>query len=1451
MAHANGNSPCTLLEFSTSGQKFEANTNVIQWVCSRCARRLLYGRKPFLQNLRDQLEDAKSQTKTRPYGTAVPDRPPNIAWQDWFDSAAPYIPSVSGAAFNDRQRRSHHGRDWTPPVRLQASFAPQLEVAREEPMFRPKPKKAIRRPPIVMVQPVQLKDESWVLETFDYPTKEDYPLAPEELFEPPSFEAMVHAFKKVRPRHMKIVTRDRVIRPDSETESFWRRLLLVRFGDKDSFTLVGEGYTLDEARKAALMHLIAVLHDQERLYQVKEMKNTEESAPQGLSMTMSRWAAKLHVYNFAARFGTIPEFSRQTRRVGSADGIRITVTVSNPSGPTLHGTATGVNALDTELLACMELKRKAEDSQASADHKRLDLQGHEAVNIDNAPTVLAAYRTIDPTCKLTFEHSLKFHSSVKVWSFQAFLNDQHLGQAIEYRWLDEGLRLSKLVAAVTLVQQNGNLMDVFRNARGKPQGLTLPRTTPIETPGIDPISDFITATVEQLRNRRLADPRILPVDNHQPRRHANGEVMTSYRSARAREYAHRHRISKEARSQNLYLTHEYYMINPAIEEMRQERLELPMNHNRERILNLVDGHAVSIVVGATASGKSTQVPQIILEEAIRERRGADCNIICTQPRRIAAKALAHRVAAERDEVLGEVIGYQLGGGEIVASELGGSITYSTPELQNVLLENFPDEMLDGTSHFIIDEVHQRDETTDRMLALLKQAMVKRREANKPMPRIILMSATLQKDLFEEYFSFSGSDHPPSVEISGRIFPVQELYLDDILGQVQSESPGKSLKELLNCRTSEFFIEQEQGFSQRQKHREAQEHGPEDSETSLIQWESRLEADSVLHETPFGLTVATIAHILKSTFSGDVLVFLPGIAAIQVTKKLLENHGCLRYNVVHRHHIVVLHAMNSAGIDEATAQPKAPGERKILLSTDIAETSLTLENVEYVVDSGLRRDSVTHPLNGVMMLDTRWISQANATQRAGRAGRVRPGRYYALFSKERRASFAPTSRHHEYGSLDLMRGALRVKKFTDQAVHGYFSETLNPPSPDGIDLALERLRNMGAMSELNNMTMLGEILSNSVVNPLLSMQVYMGALFRCLEPMIVIAAALEMDSIFVYPEDAHMRRRVKVIRNFYAQNTLSDHVVLLNAYREVRKVRKERGEERAKEWAANNFIDYQRFENIDRQVNSLQKIVLNTVAPHEAWDKDAYNVRSEDNVLIQALLVAGNYSNVATHEHGNIFATPIGVEAAASDMSLAGISYQASRREPGTSNTLENRVAIFSRWFRLDDNSSIIGNITPVSPLALVLFSGKVEPHPEADDILIMDDWLNIRVPGEGAAKAALELRDAWDRVWWSGVREFARGPLAGIAGSRDVQARDIFLQDVVDLLHLEDGGFKVQPLANNKNPRLPMNSDGDKDPEKLLREQLLASHDKAGPEPEEDEVDKDEDDEFGVLPHEA
>lgn len=269
---------------------------------------------------------------------------------------------------------------------------------------------------------------------------------------------------------------------------------------------------------------------------------------------------------------------------------------------------------------------------------------------------------------------------------------------------------------------------------------------------------------------------------------ASGTISDNITSAFGSRYHTPSRIVIDQKSQELLERQRNYNENPSMARMRTTRAELPVYLRAAEILSSIEANDVTVLMAATGSGKTTQVPQLILDSLISKGEGGSCNIMCTQPRRLAALSVAHRVANERGEQLGKSVGYVVRF-ESRPPEPNGSINFCTIGVFLKMLQTALSgdrRQLDSITHIVVDEVHERDVDTDLLLVVLKRILDDRKSRNKPI-KIILMSATIDPTLFRNYFPDHNSLPAPVVEVPGRTFPVTRHHLDDFFQKVTSGS----------------------------------------------------------------------------------------------------------------------------------------------------------------------------------------------------------------------------------------------------------------------------------------------------------------------------------------------------------------------------------------------------------------------------------------------------------------------------------------------------------------------------------------------------------------------------------------------------------------------------------------------------------------------------------------
>ena len=551
-----------------------------------------------------------------------------------------------------------------------------------------------------------------------------------------------------------------------------------------------------------------------------------------------------------------------------------------------------------------------------------------------------------------------------------------------------------------------------------------------------------------------------------------------------------------------------------------ERSRLPVTNIKDSLYQALSDNDVVVISGETGSGKTTQIPQYILEHEILSMNGGNCSIICTQPRRIAAITVAERVAAERGDPppgnRGSLVGY--------AVRLETRTTIDTRLLfctTGILLRRLiGDPALSSASHIIVDEVHERTLQSDFLIALLRELVRLRRGAGRPL-KVILMSATLDAQLLVEYF-----DHCPILTSSGRTFPVQQLFLEDIYEETgYVVAPDAPVARRSGGRNKRFGIEKVAvGIRDRGMVRSGW--GDEDDESEVLnpdydelQYEdySRSTRRNLarIDETriDFDLLEEILLYIHTTKEEGAVLVFLPGFGEISVLLSRLQSNYAFAESW-----LVPLHSSVSPTEQRKAFRKPSKGVRKIVIATNIAETSLTIDDVVYVVDTGKHKERRHDPARGMSLLVEDWVSKASAAQRRGRAGRVQEGICYSLFTRHRYEQKMKRFPTPEMQRVPLEELVLQVRLLcvAPQAAQ-FLAMTLQPPPLKAIDGALRVLCDVGALhidKNYETLTPLGHHLAQLPVDVRLGKLLLLSSCLGCLSPALSIAACLAHKTPFL-------------------------------------------------------------------------------------------------------------------------------------------------------------------------------------------------------------------------------------------------------------------------------------------------------------------------------------------------
>ena len=539
---------------------------------------------------------------------------------------------------------------------------------------------------------------------------------------------------------------------------------------------------------------------------------------------------------------------------------------------------------------------------------------------------------------------------------------------------------------------------------------------------------------------------------------------------------------------------------PKYYEILKKRKDLPVWQQQEEFTETLAKNQTLILVGETGSGKTTQVPQFVVEAGYT-KDGKMC--VCTQPRRVAAMSVARRVADEMDVTIGEEVGYS-----IRFEEATGPKTFMKYSTDGMLLrEAMTDPVLSRYSVIVIDEAHERTLATDVLFGLLKEVLLKREDL-----KVVVMSATLEAEKFQGYFL-----EAPLMRVPGRLHPVEIFYTQD----------------------------------------------PE---------RDYLEA-----------AIRTAVQIHACEPPGDILIFLTGEEEIEDACMKIRREIGNAGDKVGDAKVVPLYAslppqQQQKIFDEAPPPRNGIAGRKIVVSTNIAETSLTIDGIVYVLDPGFSKQKVYNPRIRVESLLVSPISRASAHQRAGRAGRTRPGKCFRLYTE---ASFKKDLQEQTYPEIlrsNLGSVVLQLKKLgIDDLVHFDF---MDPPAPETLMRALELLNYLGALDDDGNLTQVGTVMSEFPLDPQLAKMVCVSPQFTCANEILTITAMLSVPNPFIRPRDQQKEADDAKAQFSHVEG---DHLTLLNAYHAF----KQNGED--SQWAWNNYLNFRAMKSADNVRSQLMRI----------------------------------------------------------------------------------------------------------------------------------------------------------------------------------------------------------------------------------------------------------------------
>ncbi|KAI4296862.1 hypothetical protein L6164_036782 [Bauhinia variegata] len=536
-------------------------------------------------------------------------------------------------------------------------------------------------------------------------------------------------------------------------------------------------------------------------------------------------------------------------------------------------------------------------------------------------------------------------------------------------------------------------------------------------------------------------------------------------------------------------------------------------------------------------------------------------IVCTQPRRLAVQSVASRVAEEMGVKLGEEVGYTIRFEDVSNPDVT-RVKFLTDGV--LLREMMDDPLLTKYSVIMVDEAHERSTSTDILLGLLKKIQRRRPEL-----RLIISSATIEARLMSDFFRRSKKrrDH-------------------------ESDEPGPQVEPaILSVEGRGFNVEINY----------AEEPAPDYVQAA----------------------VSTVLLIHEREPAGDILVFLTGQddidAAVQLLTEEVRTNGKKSSGFI----VLPLYSGLPRADQELVFSPTPRGKRKVVISTNIAETSLTLEGIVYVVDSGFSKQRFYNPISDIENLVMVPISRASARQRAGRAGRVRPGKCYRLYTEEYFLKHMSDAAIPEIQRSNLVSCIIQLKALGIDNILGF--DWPASPSPEAMIRALEVLYSLGVLDDdAKLISPTGFQMAEIPLDPMISKMIIASNQFGCSEEIITIAAVLSIQSIWVSARGIQREMDEAKLRFAAAEG---DHVTFLNIYKGFLQSGK------SSQWCHKNFINYHSMKKVLEIRGQLKRIAQRIGIALKSCESDVQVVRKA--------VTAGFFANACrleAYSHNGMYKT---------------------------------------------------------------------------------------------------------------------------------------------------------------------------------------------------------------------
>ena len=652
--------------------------------------------------------------------------------------------------------------------------------------------------------------------------------------------------------------------------------------------------------------------------------------------------------------------------------------------------------------------------------------------------------------------------------------------------------------------------------------------------------------------------------------------------------------------------------------MSKQKKPLPIANFKDEILRKINQNRIVIISGNTGCGKSTQVPQYIYNS------NNENSIIMTQPRRIAAVSIAKRLAEEMKEKIGKKVGFHVSMNPNFSSK-----TKILVETTGIFMEQLVHKNLDFT-HIILDEVHERDIFVDLVLALIKLYFEQNKDSKL---KLILMSATIAENSFADYLKEINGGEIPIIKIEESMHKVTDFNLEYIIKNIRNDT----------------FI------SNKLKH---------DIDNVTQSCINQAKPDPVFMSELFPVVAAIIEKIENENLDNKngVLIFVPGIGEIQELQNYL-----LKY-FIHKNNLDFLILHSQISDSEQDKIFKNNGKRKIILATNIAESSITISNIDFVIDFCLVKQKKYEEDENSSVLELKWCSKANCQQRKGRTGRINNGYYFQLIRKKLYEALDDHPKP-EILRTPLDNPILKLKIYDpEREPSDLLLRTISPPSEEAILRTIFKLEKMGALIKGNIInknnyikgenntyyksgviTKIGKIFAELPIDIKYSRLIMISFALGEIDLGITLAAILSQERSIFLSSDKCNRYNLYKAKDYYGFGKECDFISSYTAYKkwffnygylfvnseakfdtQLKYVSKDKYLE-IKKYTSEQILDFRTLTEVIKVENDLKKRLEKFKIYSTYFDtyKDptkAMNFQDNDNVFLLKIILAGTFYN---------------------------------------------------------------------------------------------------------------------------------------------------------------------------------------------------------------------------------